>query len=480
VNKPCSQGFFRLLPVLLCSWLLATATASAGGGALFRVGDKTYTLEDIAGVPEKQLRQRFRAEIKDRTDEQLMKPLDDKAKQALLFLPPEKKRVALEEPWWHDTLFPLLLGTLDILALAATAENIIREQGVDVESYFDLDAIRTTIRKEVRYIDLLYTDPDDKSKDKLLLRQLIEVVGIPQDEKRWLEARATLRRFPPLRRWTADFCRRSPLYEEIGVKAVLAYWLVRQAAEQGSYHRKALERTTIDFSAFAVYEIEGYAGDRAALDTFFRSIIKDGLIPEPGVEVLLLAFRKEFPGTTLRASLKLGSQMLQDPEPLGVLMERGPGRYRIVGWHGRVPFQKGNKAHEMTLEGHAFHLAAEDYFPVIEPCRKNVPYLASKGSLRGDALLRFVAPDVPRGKYVKKPYPAELFDTFREARARRQTFVVRAAAATANKDTAAATALVKDLLAEADKQAPKLIQDRYRELARQVAQDFKLEAPGNK
>lgn len=180
------------------------------------------------------------------------------------------------------------------------------------------------------------------------------------------------------------------------------------------------------------------------------------------------------PTTTLRVSQKRGAALLQDGSyySVGTLMRVGPARYRILGWHHDAT----KKPEQDTYNIYAFTAAAGDYFPDVEIYAKQVPF---NGPLimrvtRQDGIM-FAANEMHRGNYVKKEYPAELFDAFAEARAKRQTYAVRAARASALNDIKAARHLIEQLVADSKRPGPKLVQERYRDMANQLERQFKIQ-----
>jgi hypothetical protein len=406
--------------------------------------------------------------------------LPDHQKAELDKMPEPERQATAEERVFHSAYRPLLRGSLDRIVLAGIAENILKDQGVNPSDYFDMELIRTAVRRQIRYIDKLCTLPDRKDKDEELLEELNKSIGVESNKKYWLDLRERERRSHPIRRWQPLFCL-SPVFEDVAVKAVLAHVLVRESCTKGYYHGKGLGLAQIDRSAFAVYEIEGYHGDKAALEGFFNAITKNGVILEGGVETLIESFRKVSPAMTFRAYLKFGPELIrQIAHPsVGVLQETSPGCYRIIGWHERAKVDGKSSdlknRDDASVNLYAYTAAAADYCPQVEVHSKQVYFSRgfTMGLLRQDAIY-LVAMETFKGNYVKKDYPAELFDAFREARAKRDTYTVRASLATASNDAKLAGELVERLMADSKIPGPALIQERYRHMADQLAKQFKL------
>lgn len=449
-------------------------------GPLFLVGDKSYTLKDLIGVTEAQLRQRFQSYIKDMDDKELIRYMTDQDRAEVGRAAPIQRRSLMEEFAFRSYQHPLLRHAIEMILVAGITENILRDQGIDANDYFDLELLRASRRKESRYINILYTDPDRQDKDDALLEKLNETLGIHYDKARWRKTRAGVRVLGPLRRLEIEFCRRSPHFEESSVKTILAHALLEQVCAKGSYYHKARRLAILHESAFDVYEIIGYSGDKAALEAFLRSVTKDGFILERGVERLLDTLKVASPSVSFRTSVKAGWDVVAERLPIGVLTELEPSRYRILGWHMRYDPEgvnaTGKTVFDLTVKKYAYDLAARDYYPEVRLYSKLVPHIPSSviGSLRNDGLL-IAGAEMHRGNYVKKPYPAELFDACREAKSKRETFAVRAALAVAANDKKAAQQLVSQLTAESKKPAPEAIQERFREMAERLAKEFKLD-----
>ena len=331
--KPTAFRVATLLLSAIAAWLSAGSFAArAADEPLFRVGDKNYTMLDLTGLTEAQLRQRFRDETKGMTVKDLTVYLFDEEMAALDKLPERDRQHAGEEMVWISAQKPLLRACLEHIVLAGIADNIFKDQGVDPAEYFDMEAARKWVRKQRRYIDLLATAPDSKDKDEALLDELNQSLGLHFPKKEWTDSRDITRRFLPLNRWGGLRCR-GPSYEDYAVKVLLVHDLVKDVCTKGSYHRKGVELAIIHDSLAVAYEVEGYNGDKAALEGFLRSVSKDGVILERGVGDLMDSLRAVSPSITFKVSLKAGWELINEniQTQVGQVVETRPGCYRIMG-----------------------------------------------------------------------------------------------------------------------------------------------------
>jgi hypothetical protein len=472
--------------LMVAGLALAAPHSASADEPLFRVGDKKYTLQDLAGVTETTLREQFHAEMKDTSIEDMMPYISEEFKEEATKAAGSQRRAVVEEMAFLTSQRPLLRHALDAIIRAAIGENIIKDQDVNVDEYYDVELIRRCIRNETHYMDKLLAELDAKERDEPLLQELDREFGLKWDKKDWVIMREQLRKRRPFQRWEAELSLRSPNYEDVAVKGVLASALIRDAWKRGSYHRRATELSVIYHSTFDVYEIEGFSGGEEPLAEFFRSITTpEGVIRERKMEDLLDAQRKYAPGVQFRTDGSAGFVLLgndlQAP-PINRLVETKPGVYRMLGWQKRFDPEgappNGKKAFEIIRDIYAPQLATLDYLPEVEVHARQVPFVRQfvLRSLESD-VLTLVAAEMAKGNYVKKPYPAELFDAFREARETLKSFGAKAALAVASDDRKGGAALVEQLTAESKKPAPKKVQERYQEMAEQLAKQFKLDPP---
>ncbi len=476
-----ATSLFALLAATLV--LSAPGSARAADLPLFRVADKNYTLEDVAGLTEDKLREQFRAEIKGMTVKELMRFTSDENQREAAKIPEGQRRAFVEQRAFLDVQQALLRHSLERIITAAIAENIIKDQAVNVEEYYDVDLIRRCVRNQIRFIGKLRTAYNEKEKDESLLEELNRELGIDWNKKYWLTTREAIRREHALQQWGGMYWM-SPIYEDVSVKAVLASALVRDAWTRGHYHRKATELAVIHQSTFEVYEVSEFPVDKASLEEFFRSITtQDGVIRERGLIAFVDAVRKFSPTIQLRPGATAGWNLIDETDlavsPLNRLVEVRPGCYRIVGWQNRFSPErmtaKQKESFDIYTNNYAPRLAAKDYFPEVVIHAKHVHLIRpSVEHSLGIDHMDLVAAEMKKGKYVKKVYSAELFDAYRDARSKLAAFGAKAALLSALDDRKGAQLLVDQLVSESKKNAPKKVQDRYRELVERLAKDREL------
>jgi hypothetical protein len=470
--------------VLLAAWV----RAEAADRPLVRIGGQRYTIKDLTGYTEAEMRRRFQAEIKGYPTAKLAELLGlTEAERARRFArqTPAQQRKALEAQLWDLAVANVLLSVTNRLVLAQTAERIIDEQDIDVASYFDLPRLKQTIKEQIAYIDCLFREVDDRGSDEKWRAEFVKRTGVAQTKADWEQARQLTRKFPPVLRWQVEFTRNSPLAEEVFVKVMLAHALLAETCAKGVYARQADDVSQFTRSLLEVYEITGYRGDAAALEAFCREVCgEDGYISSAGMAVLR-RWLQHCPGTTVTGRALFGSKVIDGltlPVP-GRLYRPTPSSYRLIGWKTRAP-RVGTTANQrealaILRKNYAYRLAAADYFPrvesFVEGWKVNLDLYARTLAQDG---LDLVAPEMRRGSYGKKPYPALIFDEFKRHRPALETFSVAAArAALARDDKAGAQLLARIRKAAAEVKA-KPVRAAYLALAERLGKSLEGRSAG--
>ncbi|HEY7424430.1 MAG TPA: hypothetical protein VH682_09400 [Gemmataceae bacterium] len=468
-------GVTGLVLCLVASTVL-TGAVDAAEKPLFRVGTKSYTLADIAGVEEATLLKQCREVLRPQSLDALLEKLSEEQRKEVLALPEPKRREAAERLRFRMALRPLTRRAFQIILFAGITDRIVAEHGVDLEDYFDIELVRRSVRRSAIYGQYLYKSPDDESADERLRQEMNRALGIQWTKEAWRKSRTFVRSLSPLGRWHPSFSR-SPYYEELSWKAVLVHALLKKACDDGIYARQAAHLIDVEKSDFLLIRISSYQGDRRHLEEFVDAALKDGEIRslrDDPIKELGELLRKTSPSLQLRGTFENGGKMIHGYSafPVGKLIEFLPGQFLLYTWNNRFRFESLSPADKKALRtpivNYSFPLGALDYFPDVEVYAKDLYPLDPVGelpSLTSDGMLPIVGLEMAVKGYDKKPYPAEPFAQHRECTTAIQAALLRAVAAHTRGDKDAVPAVIADLRKAAEQAGPKFVQQKYRHAA---------------
>jgi len=476
-----SLEFRSVVVIFMALSLIQPAAVQAGGKPLFRVQDKEYTFEDISGSTEEKVRQRLMEQIGKMKLEQLAPVLSNESRKEIGDLPESQRLMRAREVVWQVVYRQILRPSVHLIVRAAIADAIVKEHGIGADEYFDIEAIRIAIRKQNRLVDALLTSPDSPEEDQKVYEQLTQEHGVKMTKEEWIKEREEVRTSHPAHRWEREFARHSPIYEEIAVRSVLAHALIKNACNKGMYNSKGRDIVEFEKSVFTVYNIDRCAADPAALVGFFKSITRDEAVPPEKVVALVDGLKSVAPNTQVRAEFKFGDTLLDHATlpPIAEVINLKPGSFRFISYAKRYDLTQLDKEAQENVDTdikiRAFIAGAADYYPSVELESKDLFYnqAFAMGTLKEDGLF-YIANAVGPVNYVKKPYPAEPFESALHARKLLSNAEVKAAEFRLSKNRMGIEKLIKMLAGESAKPAPKGIQQRYAAKAEELKKALKL------
>lgn len=444
---------------------------------VLKVDNKHYFLKDLLGFTEAE----YRAEVRRRCK----RLNDDELKAAILRLGHHKARQAIEAAEDRDELEQVAIEITLQRAVERSiafpiAANIMRKifsrHGTSLEEYCDVDAIRKLAMKR----------PNVKKRILEMHEKGVSYDEIAATVNKEFEVQKNLEFTAQTVRYSIEDKGISPagiteflfengqLKEEWACSAILSDVLRGTYDDDSYYCTLAAAETIRSMSMLRRLQIHQYSGSVEPLNEIAKNIVNDqGMMARAGASTV----------ERWLSQFDLGAYATGEDVFSGDVLERGRNDlHAVVGKVERNTHESysifglkkiwsvDNEAYRSVHKGAAASLALADYYPEV------VVWLPEQHSLSDrivpiTTLFMLQGPFRP-GRLLKKPYPAEYFDDWKRNQGKMQTFLMRAALVSIQKDAEAADALMGEL-AEAEKNAATQVTARtYRKIHEELKKEF--------
>lgn len=400
-----------------------------------QIGDKTYALEDLFGVTLEEFDEQFEKQISSWTD--------DKLRGAI---PPSKptkglSRKELIRTYRDCYLSGSLTPAMARLAYGYLARRVADELGINLEEYYDLDALRKRLDAEVRFHEWLTVNArtTDVATVQRVGRELLDE-SVSEASAKWLiDGNSDQTRVRILR--MSEFYRRFRDMPEFSAACMVAHDTLAEACTSGVYYSMAKSKCDAMLAALYEVTIQGYSGDEESLRSAIRALLtEDGSIAQLGFKKMATILAKIDPAVVCH--IRQVTLMGDDLPGVGFLARENRENYRLYTW--AQPLRKDQaQAVSSLAKARAWELAYNRFKPTVTSLGGQWEYMdaLALAVLRGGRDVMYE----DTHNYVRKPFPTALLTELEQSRGVVHTYAARVADAQARGDKERLRSLVAEM-----------------------------------
>jgi hypothetical protein len=449
---------------LVCQGQEGTTASDDANKPLFRVAGRYYSMKDLFGITEGELKVLYLGILKDVEEDELKRRAGSRVPAGDAVA----TRADYESLLYESYRSGLIISVARLIVLASITDKIMTDHGESLDDYVDVAMLRAALNREAEFLRFLRQHADKDDQDMRLYKEAVDRYQCTWTVERWQNQRRHISRVPIHQ---ADGLERAAVLGDYIVKGLVAHHLLKDATEKGIFYRRGAEVVDFDRSVLTRITVGPYLGDTAMLQRYLEALVDDKGNIVRGRAILLSNMSRTL-GADIAVMIEdmFGRQQQEDggaiPE-MGKVYESAPSTYCVYGWKDRVVSGSQNSAAEATFNNLATgHLARTAALALFAPEFKSYvkgwePAIDELAMLSIESRFLFSWNTRYNANFIKKSYPGDRFALWEAEKGRYQDAVVEVVRVIGSDDVAGAKRLVQQVNESIDKAATDGIRKRY-------------------